>query len=239
MVSIRALSWRSWSMQIMWAVWELQKKVIWGYKFLPNWSLLTFCHKNGHTALRRHTQSLQPSPPKTEYWNLLEKETGLPARCTTLSMHLWPFLFGLASATSLKLTGWLFKPWAERMPSLFSKSCDSYLFGISCIKCLGGRKSRSGIVVCMMLVPTFVFIQVVHSPGVEWEGSQEGFSSSYHQSRVFLLIFQRGKTGGGSHQEMGEHLREAQTSIRFLKLWEYEDMAKQFIKDCAVADLKE
>ena len=99
-----------------------------------------------------------------------------------------------------------------------SKSCDSYLFGISCIKCLGGRKSRSSIDVCMMLMPTFVLIQVVHSPGVEWEGSQEGFASSYHQSGVFLLIVQRGKTGGGSHQEMGEHLREARTSIRFLKL---------------------
>ena len=25
--------------------------------------LITFCHKNGRTALRRHTRSLQPSPP--------------------------------------------------------------------------------------------------------------------------------------------------------------------------------
>ena len=167
-----------------------------------------------------------------EFDNLSQCKT---ARNTTLSIHLCPFLFGLASATSLKLTGSLFKPWAEQDRSKNRQKCDFYLFGVSCIKSLRGRKSRSSVF-CKM--PTLVLIQVVDIPCVEWEGSQEGFASSYHQSGVFLLIVQRGKTGGGSHQEMGEHLREARTSIRFLKLWEYEDMAKQFIIDCAVADLK-
>ena len=90
-----------------------------------------------------------------------------------LPVPIWSCLCHLIEAH------WLAVQTLSRAPSIITVliKWDFYLFGISCIKSLRGRKSRSSVF-CEMLMLTLMLIQFFHNLGVEWEGSQEGFASS-------------------------------------------------------------